>query len=163
MSNSLYYLYEDRGRYYFHVEENLNKVAIDRAGQLNTERVDKFIVECLIAAARMSPGILICPEGSADVPDTEDLRLIALHPDINISSRASEIDRAREYAERHPAEQRRSAAHSQERAAVPNLKARRHPHAAPRGPSAQSHGKASSTTRPSSISPASAPAKRAIN
>ena len=100
MSNSLYYLYEDRGRYYFHVEENLNKVAIDRAGQLNTEIVDKFIVEQLIASARMSPGILICPEGSADVPDTEDLRLIALHPDINISSRASEVDRAREYAER---------------------------------------------------------------
>ena len=100
MSNSLYYLYSDNDRYHFYAEENLNKVAIDRAGQLSVERADEFIVKRLIDAARTKTGILICPEKSADVPDDGELRFIALHPNINISSRASEIDHAREYAER---------------------------------------------------------------
>lgn len=102
MSNSLYYLYadEDNDRYHFHVEENLNKVAIDRAGQLNVEALDDFIVKGLITAAGMTPGVLIYPETSADVPETQDLRLIALHPNDSISSRASETDFARAYAER---------------------------------------------------------------
>ena len=43
MAGELYHLYHSDGRYYFHVEENLNKVATDRAGQMTDREVSEEI------------------------------------------------------------------------------------------------------------------------
>ena len=47
MSGGLYYLYPGDGRYYFHAEENLNKVAADRREQLDAQTVNAHIVSQL--------------------------------------------------------------------------------------------------------------------
>ena len=98
MSQSLYYLYSEDGRYYFYAEENLTKVAGDRIGNLDPARAPAYIVQALQAAARMSSNILICPAGSEDVPDTDELRLVVIHPNRNIRTRATEADAARDFA-----------------------------------------------------------------
>ena len=52
MNGALYYLYNSDNRYYFHAEENLNKVATDRADTLSEREVDDWIIAQLQEAAR---------------------------------------------------------------------------------------------------------------
>ena len=52
MNGALYYLYSSDDRYYFHAEENLNKVATDRADTLSEREVEKRIIDQLKEAAR---------------------------------------------------------------------------------------------------------------
>ena len=44
MRGNLYYFYFDDNRYYFHTEENLNKVAIDRANEISDSDLHEHIV-----------------------------------------------------------------------------------------------------------------------
>ena len=44
MNGALYYLYNSDNRYYFHAEENLNKVASDRADTLSGRDVEEYII-----------------------------------------------------------------------------------------------------------------------
>ena len=52
MNGALYYLYSSDDRYYFHAEENLNKVATDRADTLSEREVEECIIAQLQEAAR---------------------------------------------------------------------------------------------------------------
>ncbi len=92
MSGSLYYLYDDNGRRYFHVEENLNKVATDRYADMSDRAADEYIVSELHDAAGRSPNVIICPDGA--VPESDDVRLVALPPGKPLPTRSSEKDEA---------------------------------------------------------------------
>lgn len=98
MSGGLYYLYPADGRYYFHAEENLNKVAADRREKLDGPTVNGHIVGQLMEAAGRRADVIVCPGDSADVPEAERVRLVILPPDATRPTRASEHDHAEELA-----------------------------------------------------------------
>ena len=101
MTDELYFLYSGDGRYYFHVEENLNKVVSDRMRDLDTRRdVDTHITSALLMDARgRSRDVIVCPEHSGDVPDTDSVRLVILPPDKSLPSRSQEADDAEHWAQ----------------------------------------------------------------
>ena len=95
MRSSLYYFYADESRYYFHIEENLNKVAIDRENELKNHEInEQIITEISNAVMTQKSKVVICPMDLDAVPDTNDLRLVILPPDKLLPSRASETDEA---------------------------------------------------------------------
>ena len=94
MVGDLYYLYTDDDRYYFHAEENLNKVATDRAEQLSDRDIAEFIVRELGENVGQRREVLICPATSAAVPDDDWVRLVILHPSQSLPSRTAETDEA---------------------------------------------------------------------
>ena len=98
MSGGLYYLYPGDGRYYFHAEENLNKVAADRREQLDAQTVNAHIVSQLNEAVGRRADVIVCPQDSADVPEAERVRLVILPPDATRPTRASEHDHAKDLA-----------------------------------------------------------------
>ena len=94
MSGNLYYLYSSDDRYYFHAEENLNKVATDRAGALNNREIHAHIVNEIQEVVRRQSQVIICPNDSSDVPESDAMRLVILPPDKPLPSRSSEHDDA---------------------------------------------------------------------
>ncbi len=94
MVGDLYYLYTDDGRYYFHAEENLNKVVTDRAGQLSERDIAENIVKELGDNMGRRRDVIVCPADSASVSDEDSVRLIILHPSQSLPSRSSETDEA---------------------------------------------------------------------
>ena len=92
MTGSLYYLYEREGRRYFHNEENLNRLAADRAREMTESQVHKQIFD-LLNSAVPSPrrrAVALCPPDSAAIPDDPRARLVVLPPDKTIPSRETE-------------------------------------------------------------------------
>ena len=94
MVGDLYYLYTDDGRYYFHAEENLNKVVTDRAGQLSERDIAEYIVKELGDNMGRRRDVIVCPADSAAVPDEDSVRLVILHPNQSLPSRSAETDEA---------------------------------------------------------------------
>ena len=98
MNGALYYLYSSDDRYYFHAEENLNKVATDRADTLNDREVEECIIAQLQEAARSGrqrrAEVLVCPENSDDVKDLDTVQLVILPPDKALPNRSRENDEA---------------------------------------------------------------------
>ncbi len=92
MVGDLYYLYTDDGRYYFHAEENLNKVATDRAAQLSNRDIEERIVAELREAVGRRADVVLCPANSAAVPDNDSTRLVILRPNQSLPSRSAEAD-----------------------------------------------------------------------
>ena len=102
MSGELYYLYHSNERYYFHAEENLNKVANDRAGQFPDAEVDRHITSLLVTDVRRNNReVLVLSDTETAVPDDGHMvRLVILPPDKSINSRSRETNAARVEAER---------------------------------------------------------------
>ena len=102
MSGELYYLYHSNDRYYFHAEENLNKVATDRAGQFSDTEVDRHITGPLTNDVRRgNREVIVLSDVEATIPDDGQMvRLVILPPDKFINSRSREINEARAEAER---------------------------------------------------------------
>ena len=98
MTGNLYYLYNNNDRYFFHAEENLNKVANDRANNLSERAVDERIIEKLNDAmrdARSRRRDVILYSGRTDeVPDDDSVRLVVLPPNLSLPSRSGESDAA---------------------------------------------------------------------
>ena len=98
MNGALYYLYHSNDRYYFHAEENLNKVATDRADTFSERDVEKCIIDQLKEAARggrrQRVDVVICPENSDDVRDSDTVQLIIFSPDKALPNRSRESDEA---------------------------------------------------------------------
>ena len=98
MNGALYYLYNSDNRYYFHAEENLNKVATDRADTLSEREVDDWIIDQLREAARgghqRRAEVLVCPQNSDDVRDLDTVQLVILPPDKALPNRSRENDEA---------------------------------------------------------------------
>ncbi len=99
MVDNLHFLYYANGRYYFHVEENLNKAANDRARVIEQRDLDAHVVGSLLReAAGRRRDIVIAPADSADVQESDEVRLVILPPDKHLPSRSAEADAAEPYA-----------------------------------------------------------------
>ena len=96
MSKDLHYLYTSNERYYFHAEENLNKVAADRAIQFADAEVDRHIIELLNNEVRRGNSqVVVYANGGGIIPDNSlAVRLVILSPDKAINSRSSETNDA---------------------------------------------------------------------
>ncbi len=98
MNGALYYLYSSDDRYYFHAEENLNKVATDRADTLSDREVEECIIDQLQEATRgghqRRAQVLVCPQNSDDVRDLETVQLVILPPSKALPNRSRENDEA---------------------------------------------------------------------
>ena len=71
MSKELHYLYSSDDRYYFHAEENLNKVATDRALQFSDTEVDRYIIDLLNSDVRRNNrDVIVFANGGAVIPTT---------------------------------------------------------------------------------------------
>ena len=92
MSKELHYLYSSNDRYYFHAEENLNKVAADRSMQFSDPEVDRHIIDLLNNEVRgNNRDVVVYANGGADIPDnSQAVRLVILPPDKAINSRSAE-------------------------------------------------------------------------
>ena len=98
MTGNLYFLYNLDDRYYFHTQENLNKVAIDRATEYTEEDIYSEIVSRLERAIGRDPSVQVCPTSPGLVKDSETLRYVILHPKESLPSREKEDDKAHENA-----------------------------------------------------------------
>ena len=98
MNGALYYLYNSDNRYYFHAEENLNKVATDRADALSDREVDDWIIdqlqELVRSGRRQRADVVVCPESSDDVKDSDTTQLVILPPSKAFPNRSRENDEA---------------------------------------------------------------------
>ena len=98
MTGNLYFLYNLDDRYYFHTQENLNKVANDRAGEYTEEDIHNEIVSRLERAIGRDPSVQVCPTSPSPVKDSETLQYVILPPQASLPSREKETDVARETA-----------------------------------------------------------------
>lgn len=94
LTDNLYYLYHADDRYFFHAEENLNKVANDRYNTLSDERVDDYIATLLEEARNRRRDVILYAGDTEAIPDADSVRLIVLPPDMTLPSRAKESDEA---------------------------------------------------------------------
>ncbi len=94
MTGDLYYLYQADGRYYFHAEENLNKVASDRANALSQRAIDDHIGRKLEEARNRRGDVVLYSNNTSDVPDTDNVRLVSLPPSLSLPSRSADEDTA---------------------------------------------------------------------
>ncbi len=94
MTGALYYLYQTDSRYYFHAEENLNKVANDRANALDQRAIDDHIIRKLGEARHRRADVIIYAGNTADVRDDDTVRLVTLPPNMALPSRTADEDTA---------------------------------------------------------------------
>ena len=98
MTGNLYFLYNLDERYYFHTQENLNKVAIDRAAEYSEEDIHAEIVSRLERTVQSTSNVRVCPTSVNLVKDSQTLQYVILHPQASLPSREKETDLAREAA-----------------------------------------------------------------
>ncbi len=98
MTGNLYFLYNLDDRYYFHTQENLNKVAIDRAAEYTEEDIHAEIVLRLERTVQSTANVKVCPTTPNLVKDFQTLQYVILHPQASLPSREKETDLAREAA-----------------------------------------------------------------
>ena len=98
MTGNLYFLYNLDDRYYFHTQENLNKVAIDRAAEYTENDIHSEIVSRLERAIGRDPSVHICPTSPDLVKDSETVQYVILPPQASLPSREKETDVASEAA-----------------------------------------------------------------
>ena len=95
MSGNLYYFYADDNRYYFHTEENLNKVVIDRINEFDGCEINKKIVDEIRDAVRQHKSrVIVCPKDLDEIRDLDELRLVILPPDKVLPTKEGENDTA---------------------------------------------------------------------
>ncbi len=103
LSQRATYLYVEGNRYWYDTQASVTRTAADHADGLRErpEEVWKEIVDRIRATeARQRGGfggVHVAPDTSADVPDTEEVRLVILHPSAP-HSRGSEDSAARRFA-----------------------------------------------------------------
>ena len=100
MTGDLYFLYNLDDRYYFHIQENLNKVAIDRAAEYTEADIYTEIASRLEQAIGRDPSVQVCPTSPSSVKDSETIQYVILHPQASLPSREKEIDTASDTARR---------------------------------------------------------------
>ncbi|MGH7918751.1 MAG: ATP-binding protein, partial [Candidatus Dormibacteraceae bacterium] len=79
------YFYSGSGKYWYDLQANITRTAKDQAERLHKEDVWAEIVRRLQGQARSRgdfTGVHVCPETNADIPDTDDARLVILHPKV---------------------------------------------------------------------------------
>ncbi|NMO53435.1 ATP-binding protein [Actinoplanes sp. TBRC 11911] len=77
------YFYAGGGKYWYDLQANISRRAKDQAERLHPEDVWKEIAGRLKNQGKSHgafAGVHICPEDTADIPDTDEARLVILHP-----------------------------------------------------------------------------------
>jgi hypothetical protein len=77
------YFYAAGGRYWYDLQANISRRAKDQAERLHVQEVHKEIAHRLEGQAKTRAafaGVHVCPEDAADIPDTDEARLVILHP-----------------------------------------------------------------------------------
>lgn len=95
------YFYSGSGKYWFDVQPNITRTARDQAERLHKEDVWADIVRRLLGQGRTRgdfAAVHVCPESNADIPDTEEARLVILHP--KVSHRRGADSAAKQFAQR---------------------------------------------------------------
>lgn len=103
------YFYSGSGKYWYDLQPNITRTAKDQAERLHKEDVWAEIVRRLQGQGRTRGdfgGVHVCPETNADIPDTDEARLVILHP--KVAHKAKTDSEAKEFA-RHATEHRGSA------------------------------------------------------
>lgn len=93
------YVFHDSSRHWLDIAPSLNRMARDRATMLDSDDVDRAVMEWVKRASddpgRLFQHVIISPEDGADVPEHEETRLVILGP--------SAPHRARQESEAHAA------------------------------------------------------------
>jgi predicted AAA+ superfamily ATPase len=79
------YFYSGSGKYWYDLQANISRRAKDQAERLHKEDVWAEIARRLADQGRRSgdfAGVHVCPEDTADIPDTDEARLVILHPKL---------------------------------------------------------------------------------
>lgn len=83
------YYYSGQGKHWYDLQANITRSAKDQAERLHVEDVWAEIVRRLAEQGRSRgafAGVHVCPESHADVPDTDEARLVILHPKVSHKS-----------------------------------------------------------------------------
>ncbi|GAA5165881.1 Swt1 family HEPN domain-containing protein [Ornithinimicrobium tianjinense] len=107
------YYYSGQGKHWYDLQANITRSAKDQAERLHPEDVWAEIVRRLSEEGRargVFGGVHVCPESDADVPDTDEARLVVLHPKVSHKSRrGAEPNSSAADAARHTLEKRGTA------------------------------------------------------
>ncbi|MEO5316324.1 Swt1 family HEPN domain-containing protein [Pseudarthrobacter sp. CC12] len=79
------YFYSGSGKYWYDLQPNITRTAKDQAERLHKEDVWAEIIKRLQGQARTRgdfAGVHVCPETNGDIPDTDEARLVILHPKV---------------------------------------------------------------------------------
>lgn len=79
------YFYSGQGKYWYDLQANITRTAKDQAERLHREDVWAEIANRLGGQAKTRgdfTAVHVCPEGSGDIPDTDEVRLVILHPKV---------------------------------------------------------------------------------
>ncbi|MFH5230658.1 Swt1 family HEPN domain-containing protein [Antrihabitans spumae] len=107
LSNTATYFYNSDSQYWYDTQANTTRTAKDFAEQLHQEKVYAEVAQRLEAHRRPSQqgfaGVHVAPGSSADVPDTQDVRLVVVPPshvyDRKAKSDSSAVKWARDMTE----------------------------------------------------------------
>lgn len=95
------YFYTASGRYWYDLQANISRQAKDKAERLHIGEVHAEIARRLEAQAQ-TPGdfssVHVCPDDTADIIDTDDARLVLLHPKVTFSKKGSKDSTALAFA-----------------------------------------------------------------
>jgi predicted AAA+ superfamily ATPase len=79
------YFYSAGGKYWYDLQANISRRAKDQAERLHIEEVYAEIAKRLNGQAKTRgsfAGVHVCPDDAADIPDTDETRLVILHPKL---------------------------------------------------------------------------------
>lgn len=77
------YFYSGSGKYWYDLQANISRRAKDHADRIHKEEVWREIIRRLEDQGRSRGDfarVHVCPEETGDIPDTDDARLVVLHP-----------------------------------------------------------------------------------
>ena len=83
LSDSATYFYASGGRYWYDLAPNISRRAKDLADRFPVEEVHAEIAKRLDGQARVRgsfASVHVCPPDAADIPDTDEARLVIFHP-----------------------------------------------------------------------------------
>jgi len=84
LSDKAMYLYVDGNRYWYAPQPTVTRMALERAEQYETDRVNQKLIELLggaVAQRSKFSGVHKCPDSSGDIPDEQETRLVVLSPE----------------------------------------------------------------------------------
>lgn len=95
LSDRATYFYSGQGKYWYDLQANITRTAKDQAERRHPEDVWAEMVKRLAGQAKTRgdfAGVHVCPEDSADIPDTDEARLVILHPRVSHKKGAKDSD-----------------------------------------------------------------------
>jgi predicted AAA+ superfamily ATPase len=89
------YFYSAGGKYWYDLQANISRRAKDQAERMHIEEVYAEIAKRLNGQAKTRgsfAGVHVCPDDAADIPDTDETRLVILHPKLTHNRGVSDSD-----------------------------------------------------------------------